>query len=580
MKKNLIGRLMNLDTDSLKKSISFVYYFTRQHIGSIVFYTVMSLTGVFTGLLSSLISKNLVDIITGQEKGELLKYFILTIVVALVNMAIAQVTNYFSLRISLTVSTSIKSEIFGRMIDSKWEKLSKYHSGDILARLNNDTENISSGVLSFIPAVITNIVRFVGALGMVLWYDWTFAIFALLGIPFSIVISRKMTRKMQNNSLASSKKNSDIYGFTQETFSNIGFIKAFDLLRLYAARFKESLQEFNRMKIDYNNMTIASSIIISLAGLLVSYSSYGWGIYRVWSGFISYGTMTMFLSLSGTLTGSVNSLGSSFSQAISLDTSARRILEIIDMDKDDFSDDPKTLKMLPDMRKDDFTVHFENASFHYEGSDDYIFKDVSLEMEKGKAYACVGPSGEGKTTFIRCLLSLVRLSEGKAYVSCDGKELPLSASTRKFFSIVPQKSTMFSGSVRENLQAADPQASDEEMIEALKCACAWDFVSERGGLDSEVLEGGNGFSSGQIQRIAIARAILRKAPILVLDEATSALDLATEEKVIANMMRDKESRLTVVTTHRPGILKYCDKTYDFRKSMGDSNIPLEFTMLL
>lgn len=530
---------------------------------------IISLSGVATGFMSSLISKDLVDIITGHKTGELLRYFIWTIAFALINIAISQITNYISLKINISAKTDMQIEIFDRVMDTEWNGLQKYHSGDILSRINDDSSNIASGSLNFIPSIVTNIARFIGALAMVLYYDWTFAIFAFLGIPFSLVISRRMVRRMQNNSLGTSKKNSEIYGFMQETFTNIGFVKAFDLLDMYTKKFKESLNEYNNMRIEYNKMNIVSSIIMSLAGLLVSYSSYGWGIYRVWSGVISYGTMTMFLSLSGTLTGSVNSLGSSFSQAISLDTSARRILEILDMDKDDFSDDPKALKMLPDMRKDDFTVHFENASFHYEGSDDYIFKDVSLEMEKGKAYACVGPSGEGKTTFIRCLLSLIRLSEGKAYVSCDGKELPLSASTRKFFSIVPQKSTMFSGSVRENLQAADPQASDEEMIEALKCACAWDFVSERGGLDSEVLEGGNGFSSGQIQRIAIARAILRKAPILVLDEATSALDIATEEKVIANMMRDKEKRLTVVTTHRPSILKYCDETYNFKKSMED-----------
>ncbi|MDD6550718.1 MAG: ABC transporter ATP-binding protein [Lachnospiraceae bacterium] len=528
-----------------------------------IFYMVMSLSGVATGFLSSLVSKDLVDIVTGQKKGELLRFFLLTIVIALVNVAIAQLTNYFSLRISLSVSTAIKTEIFDRMTDSEWEGLKKYHSGDLMSRISGDSGNIASGVLSFIPGIVTNAARFFGALAMVLWYDWTFAIFALLGIPFSLIISRKMVGRMQQNSLDASKKNADVYGFMQETFTNIGFVKAFSLLDMYTKKFRESLTEYNRMQIDYNRMSIVSSIIMSLAGLLVSYTSYGWGIYRVWSGVISYGTMTMFLSLSGTLTGSVSSLGSSFSQAISLDTSARRILEILDLRKDDFSDDKRAEHFLNLIEKKDFSIHIENASFHYRDDEKEVFSDVSLQMKKGRVYAIVGPSGDGKTTFLRCLLSLTEPSAGEEYLQCGEKKLRLSPSTRRFFAMVPQKSILFSGTVRDNLLLADAQATDEEMTEALADSCAWDFLRERDGLDTEILEGGEGLSSGQIQRIAIARALLRAAPVLVLDEATSALDTDTEAEVIEHIMKKKDNRITVITTHRPKILDYCDEVFRF-----------------
>lgn len=565
--KAWLEKVTKLDIDSILRSLKFVYSFTRKHYKYVIFYTLLSLVSVVTGFISSLVSKDLVDIVTGQKMGELLEYFLTMITVALISMALTQITNYFSLKISIAVNSDIRSTIFDRMMAADWEGLSKYHSGDLLSRINGDTANIASGVISFIPGIITSAAQFIGALAMVLWYDWTFAVFALLGMPFSLIISRKMVGKMQRNTLDSSRKGAENYAITQEVFSNIGFVKAFDMVRLYTERFRKSLQEYNDMRIDYNKMSIVSSIIINLAGLLVTYTSYGWGIFRVWSGVISYGTMTMFLGLSGTLSMSVNSLGNSFSIAISLDTAARRILEILDLKKDDFSHDSEALRLYDKCSSNDYSLHFQDASFHYEGSDDDVFKHVDLDMYKGCAYAIVGPSGDGKTTFLRCILSLVQLSGGEGYIECDGERINLSASTRRFFSLVPQKSTMFSGSVRDNLLAADSHATDEEMTEALKKACAWDFISERGGLDSEVLEGGNGFSSGQIQRIAIARSLLRKAPVLVLDEATSALDAETEKTVIKNIMQDKDTRLTVITTHRPGILRYCDEIYRFHNGL-------------
>lgn len=563
---HLIQKITNLDTDSIKKSLGFVYSYAKRHIIGMTVYTAVSLSSVLTGLLSSYISKDLVDIVTGHESGELFRYFFLTVVIAVSSIAISQISGYISFRVNLSVSTSIKTDISGKVIRADWEELTKFHSGDIISRINGDTSTIATGVISFIPGIITNVARFAGALFMVIRYDWTFAVFSLLGIPFSILLSRKMAGRMQNNTLDSSKKNAQIYSFMQESFANIGFVKAFDLIGLYIKRFNEYLQNYNNLRIKYNRMSIISSVIMSISGLLISYASYGWGIYRVWSGAISYGTMTMFLNLASSLSGSVNSLGNSFSMAISLDTSARRILELLGTGMDDFSDDEKADRFLLKCETQQFRLNLRNAAFHYQQDNETVFSDVNLDMIKGKVYAIVGPSGDGKTTFLRCILSLARLSEGEGYFQSCNDRLELSPSTRKLFSSVPQKSFLFSGDVKDNLSFADPQASDTEMIEALKTACAWDFLTDREGLQTEVFEGGGGLSSGQLQRIAIARALLRKAPVLVLDEATSALDTETEARVIENIMRDKANRLTIITTHRPKILEYCDEIYRFEDS--------------
>ena len=189
---------------------------------------------------------------------------------------------------------------------------------------------------------------------------------------------------------------------------------------------------------------------------------------------------------------------------------------------------------------------------------------VELEREEIRSFMVTSSlPGEGKTTMIRLILGLVQPDSGIAVLrSRDGTEVPMNAESRCFFSYVPQGNAILSGTVAENLRMVREDATDEDIIEALKLACAWDFVSKLpDGINSKVGERGRGFSEGQAQRIAIARAILRDAPILLLDEATSALDVATERQVLRNIIRQRPNKTCIVTTHRPTVLNLCQRVY-------------------
>lgn len=541
-----------------------IYQYARRYRLAMFFYTGLGVVGTLVALLGSMVSKDLVDIITGHETGAVVRTFCIMIGLGIGNALVGQVTNYASSWISMKVDAEIKSDIFEKILITDWESLTNYHTGDLLTRWSSDVSAISSGVLSFIPNVIIYVFRFVSAFGVVAYYDITFALIAFLGMPVSLVLSRTLMRRMVRNNQRSAAMGAQMSGFNQETFSNIQTIKAFDLARLYIARLKQLQQEYIAMRLDFQKMSIGTSLLLTTVGLVVSYASYGWGIYRVWSGAITYGTMTMFLTLSGTLTGALHNLTSLVPAAINLTTSAGRLMDIVEMPREDYSNEEAVKKFWDQSQASGVSLQMENIHYTYQSGTE-VFAGASIEVHPREMIALVGPSGEGKTTMLRLILSLMQTRDGSACLVGEGGRLPLSPATRKLFSYVPQGNTMFSGTIAENMRNVKPEATDEEICRVLKTACAWEFVEKLPeGIHSRILERGGGFSEGQAQRLAIARALLRESPILLLDEATSALDVATERKVLRNIMESDVPRTCIVTSHRPTVLNACIRVYAIR----------------
>ena len=570
MKEKILLFKKHLKQGTFKKMWTqtvWIYQYGRRYWKAMVLYTLLGLMGTGVSLISSLISKDLVDIITGHQTGQLLSTFAAMIGFSIANILVSQASSYASTFISLKVDTEIKNEIFAKMLVTDWESLTDYHTGDLVTRWSSDASNISSGILNWIPNLIIYTFRFISALAIVLYYDPTFALFALLGIPFSALLSRPLLRRMTKNNERSAAMNARLYGFNQEAFSNIQTIKAFDLIHFYTAKLKSLQDDYIHMQLDFQKMSMVTAVLMSIISFIVSYSCYGWGIYRVWSNAISYGTMTMFLSLSGTLTSAVNSLVSLIPSAISLTISAGRLMDIVEMPQEDYSQDSAVQKFEKQYRGEGIGLNLKDLSYSYHNGIT-VFEGASLEAYPHEIVALVGPSGEGKTTMLRLILSLLTPQAGAFHV-CVGTQqehnLELSPSTRKLFSYVPQGNTMFSGTIADNMRNVKPDATDEEIIEAMKQSCAWDFVEKLpDGIYSEIKERGGGFSEGQAQRLSIARALLRKSPILLLDEATSALDVATERKVLRNIMQDTYPRTCIVTTHRPTVLNICTRVYAIR----------------
>lgn len=559
------GRVQAGRLKELKRQTAWIYNYARRYWPMMIFYTLLGMAGTVVAIVSGFISRDLIDIITGHQTGELAKTFGMMIGIAVANIVVTHISSYFSSRISMRIDAEIKSDIFAKILETDWESITAYHTGDLLARWNTDASAVSSGVLGYIPSLILCIFRFISALAVVVYNDWTFAIFALIGIPFSLIMSKTLLTRMQDRNRKNAAMAAKISGFNQETFSNLQTIKSFDLVHLYIERLKQLQKDMIEMKLEFHRISMVTSFILSGVGLLVTYSCYGWGIYRVWSGAITYGTMTMFLGLSGQLTGAVNSLAGMVPNWISLTTSAGRLMDILDMPREDYSHHQEALDFYNRHKEEGISLIVKDLDYTYHTGTE-VFDNVSFEGHPKETIALVGPSGEGKTTMLRLLLALLRPAGGEVKLVSGDDFITIDAGTRSLFSYVPQGNTMFSGTIAENMRNVKPDATDQEIEDVLKLSCAWDFVNKLPeGINAPVKERGGGFSEGQAQRLSIARALLRKSPILLLDEASSALDVGTERKVLRNIMKDDYPRLCIVTTHRPTILTMCNRVYEINE---------------
>lgn len=565
--KHYVKRIREGALKDVWRETVWIYRYARNYWKQMIFYTVLGLAGTAVSLIASLISRDMVDIVTGKQVGLLLKTFCFYIGFSVGNVFVSQLSSYFSNKIRLGVENEIKQDVFRKMLSVELESIQNYHTGDLLTRWGADAGNISEGILSWVPNLIINTVRFVSTFALVFYNDPIFALLALLGMPVSMLMSRTLLRRMRKNNERSAAMNAKMSGFNQEAFSNIQTIKAFNLIRLYTERLKQLQQEYLSMRLEFQRMSMATSILLSIVGLAVSYGCYGFGIYRVWSGAITFGTMTMFLSLSGTLTSSLNQMVSMIPSAISLTTSAGRLMDILDMPSEDFSEEEKVHSFLEQNRSKGISYACSGLTYSYHTGTE-VFAHAGLEAHPHEIVALVGPSGEGKTTMLRLLLALLNPQEGESFFTGEvtGERMRNTPAARELFSYVPQGNTMFSGTIAENMRFVKPDATDEEIEQVLRQACAWGFVERLpDGIYSAIGERGTGFSEGQSQRLSIARALLRKSPILLMDEATSALDVATEREVLKNIMRDDYPRTCILTTHRPTVLGICQRVYGIRE---------------
>ena len=529
-----------------------IWSFSRKRWVSVVLYTLCGILSSAMGLVGGVLSKYLIDAIVSMNLSNLLWLCVLLLASAGLSVAFQSFTSRFAVRLSITMHNDVQAKVFDDILGADWMALSKFATGDLLSRFSADVNTVSSCAVSWLPNVMIQGFTVLATLGVILYYDPVMALIGCASTPLLFLMSRSLLAKQRDFNQQVRQVAGDMSAFQSESFRNIDTLKSFGVEAQISQKLRFWQKNYRDTVMEHNRFTIRTNVWLTVMGSVVQYGALAYCLWRLWRGDIVFGTMTLFLQQRSNLSSAFSSLVSLVPTALSGSVAAERIRELTNLPKEPRSNQIRITGSCH--------VCMEQVQVAY-SPDRKVLSDVNLNVPAGKLVALVGPSGEGKTTLLRLLLGLLRPDAGSIYLEdSNQKKYPLGADTRQCFAYVPQGNTLIAGSVAENLRLGREDATAEEMITALQDACAWEFVSELPGkLDAPIGEGGKGLSEGQAQRIAIARALLRNAPVLLLDEVTSALDADTEQRVLGNLTG--RGITTLVTTHRPSVLSQCTRVY-------------------
>lgn len=532
-----------------------IWSFSRSHCGPIVLFTLCGMLSSAMTLLSSVASKYLIDSMVSQDLQTLRLLIPILLASAAVSVAFRSASMRLSAKLNIGMRNDIHAHVFRNLLGSQWEALSHYSTGDLLNRFSGDISTVASCAVSWLPSVVIQLFTVVATLAVVLYYDPIMALIAFASTPILLLTSRRLLARQREFQQRAREVSSGLSGFESETFRNMTTLKSFGVEESILRKLTVWQTRYTDTTLAYNRFSIRTNIWLTALGTAVQYLALAYCLWRLFRGDILFGTMTLFLQQRSNLSSAFSSLVSQIPTFVTGSVAASRIQELTQLPKE-----PQTQPVQP---QGCCSLELKQVAAAY--ADRRVLQDVNLRAPAGEAIALVGPSGEGKSTLMRLFLGLISPQSGTLeLIDHTGQQFSLGPQTRHCFAYVPQGNTMLAGTIEENLKLVNEQATEAEMIQALEDACAWDFVSRMpGGLRSPIGEGGKGLSEGQAQRIAIARALLRRAPVLLLDEVTSALDFQTEQQVLRNLMH--RGLTCVVATHRSSVLTLCSRIYQVQQ---------------
>ena len=561
----IIGRLYH--------DLRWIYRLVNEFIGRIIAYVLVELIHMVVDFIISYKIGSIVDYAVEKDINKILTMALVYIGLFILNAALSITANRFASWNYNSMQSYLVKKLYYKIVKADWESLTKYHSGDLITRLTNDVKIIAGNANGFLTTIISCSLMIIVSIIVIMANDASMIAVVIIVAPLILFSSRIFMNKIYqcqaNIKVIESKENS----YHKESFHNIQAVKAFGLADEFYKKIEVLEGERYKADMKSNFFSLLSWGVTYLGGIFAGIICISWAFYRVNSGAMTLGALTVVIMMAYRIATSGKALLNLIPVSLQIAVSTERVKEIMDIPDEEFFQSPEFDELKEKGDENGIAVQVKDMTFAYKTSRN-IFEKVSLEAHPGEIIALVGPSGEGKTTMLRILLGILNVKQGEVFAAVEGAEnhrLALSTETRPLIAYVPQGNTMLSGTIKENMQLIAPEATDEEIIDALKQSCAYDFVQKLPeGIYHNIGESGVGFSEGQNQRLAIARAILRKTPILLMDEATSALDVATERQVLANIMKKDAKRTCILTTHRPSVLSACDRVY--RISGGQVNV--------
>lgn len=496
--------------------------------------------------------KNAIDVASHAQAGSLYAAVALMGALILCDFAINIASVWVKNILGVRAQNRMQQRVLDRILRSEWHGRDKFHSGDVINRLELDVNQVVNFLTETIPNTLSVLALFIGSFLYLFYMDAVLAVIIIAMLPLFLIVSRIYVGRMRSLTRLVRESDSRVQSVLQETVQNRMLIKTLEKDDAMIGKLENTQSELRRNVVKRTVFSVFSNLVLNFGFALGYLLAFLWSAVRMYNHTLSFGGMTVFLQLVARIQTPARNLTKLVPAFVHVLTAAERLMEL-----EENPLEPQGEPMYVPTGNG-VGVRLEDVSYAYGDGGEEVIKDFSYDFKPGSCTAILGETGAGKTTLVRIILALLHPQQGRAVVYNDlGDEHELSALTRCNFVYVPQGNTLLSGTIRDNLRLGRLSATDEDMREALEKACA-DFVFDLpDGLDTVCSEDGGGLSEGQAQRIAVARALLRNGNIMLFDEATSSLDPDTEQHLLRNLL-ESSGKTIIFVTHRMAVVDYCD----------------------
>lgn len=565
-----------INRDSYIHSIRWLLGCSKPYLWILIALSALSVLSAIAGIGSAVLSKEMVDNTISGHSSRAILFIGLFIATHLFILGLGALATKISVELNEKLRYRIEHSILKQLYKSDWMAYSRFHSGDVVTRLTDDVTRITSLLVYTVPNIFALGVRLVCAFAILCYYDAVLALAAFAIGPLSIVTSFLLGQKLKSLQHEVQSAESRHRSYITELIQHMLIIKTFQYEKSSMEKVRKRQDEKYRWVVRRNKLGIVANMIMSGGYWLGYVVAFVYGVFKLGGNTTTFGTFTAFLQLVGQIQQPFIDLAKSVPQILSGFASVDRLSELEALE----NELPAVNGANSGSNLHEAGIVLEDVLFGYH-DEASVLSGVSLRVEPGEIVALIGSSGEGKTTVMRLLLSLIKAHSGNLYVYHDHERIPVSSETRRYFAYVPQGNTLFSGTILDNILIGNPQANMDELERAARAACAWDFINELPDkIHSLVGEGGAGLSEGQAQRLCLARAFIKPSPILLLDEATSALDMETEKAIFENIRRIYPQKTCLIVTHRLSVLPLCDRVYRLENGKLYEHDTAEFSSII
>ncbi len=518
-----------------------------------------------SGVIYALLLRDGIDSAAEKDRSGFILALVSVIVLVAVQITLRAVVRWLEEHSRSAMENILKSRLFETLLKKDYASVTDIHSGEWMNRLTSDTKVAADGMVDILPGVVGMAVKMAGAFVMLLVIEKRFLFIILPGGAALLLLTYLFRKVLKRLHKSIQENDGRLRIFLQEHLGSLIIVRSFSAEEHTAEQGKQKMSAHKDARMKRNHFSNVCNIGFSAAmnGMyLVGFAYCGFGII---SGTVSYGTLTAILQLISQIQSPFANITGYLPKFYAMTASADRLREAEDF-ADDCTDEAFDSGEIKDFYDNEFSaVKLDNVCFKYKDDDrESVLENVSFVINKGENLAFTGHSGCGKSTVLKLLMCLYHCDGGRIMIQkTDGTETELTGRWHRLFAYVPQGNHLMNGTIRDIIAFSDKEADEDRIRSALKISCAEEFISDlENGIDTMLGERGAGLSEGQMQRIAVARAIYSDAPVLLLDEATSSLDEATEKQLLENI-RSMTDKTVLIVTHRPKALEICDKTISF-----------------